>query len=82
MTNEERAALRHVTETLRNRTGNIHTLEIELQVKRLNAAGITATVAQIEAQLGYPIGEASRDELRGVIAALEAVYDATDTPTT
>lgn len=58
---------------LTSRTDSIYTIEIQLQVQRLNAAGIPATVAQIEAQLGYPIGEASRDELRGVIAGLNAV---------
>lgn len=73
MTNEDRVALKHVADTLRSRTGNIWTLEIELQVKRLNDAGIPITVGQIEAQLGYPIGEASRDQLRGVIAGLNAV---------
>jgi hypothetical protein len=58
---------------LTNRTDSIYTIEIGLQVERLNDAGIPATVAQIEAQLGYPINEAGRDELRGVIAGLNAV---------
>ncbi|MFY1686377.1 hypothetical protein [Plantactinospora sp. WMMB782] len=62
-----------VTDRLTGGADSIHTIEVKLQVQRLNEAGISATVAQIEAQLGYPIAEASRDELRGVIAGLNAV---------
>lgn len=58
---------------LANRTESILTIEIRLQVQRLNDAGIPATIEQVETQLGYPMGEASRDELRGVIAGLNAV---------
>lgn len=65
--------IHEITRRLANRTDSNLTIEIQLQVKRLNEAGIPATVAQIEKQLGYPIGEASRDELRGVIAGLNAV---------
>lgn len=65
--------INEIAARLASRSGSIHTIEIQLQVQRLNEAGIPATVAQIEAQLGYPIGEASRDEVRGVIAGLNAV---------
>jgi hypothetical protein len=47
------------------------------QVGRLQrGAGIQITRRQIEAKLGYPLIEAGLDDLRGVIAALEAVYEA------
>ncbi|MEU0078455.1 hypothetical protein ABZY58_11215 [Micromonospora tulbaghiae] len=62
-----------VVRRLGDRTDSILTIEVRLQVQRLNEAGIPATVEQVEKQLGYPIGEASRDELRGVIAGLNAV---------
>jgi hypothetical protein len=65
--------INEIARRLSNRTDSIHTVEIALQVQRLNEAGIPATIAQIEAQLGYPLGEASRAELRGVIAGLNAV---------
>lgn len=50
--------------------------ETDLQIARLRRAGIPVDISRIEAMLG-PIGEASRDELRGVIAALNAVNEAT-----
>jgi hypothetical protein len=65
--------LAEIADRLAAGTDSIRTIEIRLQVQRLNDADIPATVAQIEAQLGRPIGEASRDELRGVIAGLNAV---------
>ncbi|MFD6565468.1 hypothetical protein [Micromonospora profundi] len=65
--------IEEIARRLGDRTASIHTIEIELQVQRLNDAGIPVTVKQIEAQLGHPIAEASRDELRGVIAGLNAV---------
>lgn len=70
--------LNEILGKLTDRTESVHTIEVALQVKRLNAAGIPATVGQIEAQLGYPIGEASRAELRGVIAGLNAVNRPTE----
>lgn len=68
-----RMNINEIADRLTNRTASIWTVEIELQVQRLNDAGIPATVAQIEQQLGHPIAEASRDQLRGVIAGLNAV---------
>lgn len=65
--------IEEIARRLSDRTASILTIEVELQVRRLNDAGIPVTVAQIEAQLGHPIAEASRDELRGVIAGLNAV---------
>lgn len=35
------------------------------------------TIAHIEAALGYPVIESDHAELRGVIAGLTAVYEAT-----
>lgn len=70
--------LEEIVSKLTDRTESIHTIEIALQVKRLNEAGIPATVGQIEAHLGYPIGEADRAELRGVIAGLNAVNRPTE----
>lgn len=55
----------------------LHRSEVNRQIGRLRlGAGIEVNRRQIEAKLGYPLVEAGLDDLRGVIAALEAVYEA------
>ena len=55
----------------------LHRSEVERQIGRLrHGAGIEITRRHVEAKLGYPLVEAGLYDLRGVIAALEAVYEA------
>lgn len=58
-------------------TTRLHRSEVARQANRLRRAhGIHITRHQIEARLGYPLREAGIEDLRSIIAALEAVYDA------
>jgi hypothetical protein len=48
-----------------------------MQIGKLaRAHNLDVTIAEIEADLGYPLVEASMEELRGVIAGLNAVVRA------
>jgi hypothetical protein len=55
----------------------LHRSEVTMLLGKLRRAhGITVTRRQVEAALGYPLAEASMDDLRGVIAGLRVVVDA------
>lgn len=55
----------------------MHRSEVNHQIGRVaRAQGITLTRRDIERALGYPLLEAGLEELRGVIAALDAVASA------
>lgn len=56
----------------------LHRSEVRRQLGRLaRCGGPTIPLRAIETGLGYPLSEAGIDDLRGVIAALSAVVDAT-----
>lgn len=53
-----------------------------MQIGKLaRAHNLDVTIKAIETELGYPIIEASMDELRGIIAGLNAVIQARDLAT-
>lgn len=55
----------------------VHRSEVRHQLGRLaRSGGPQVSVRALEAGLGYPLAEASPEELRGVCAALAAVVDA------
>ncbi len=57
----------------------LHRSEVTRQLGRLAyGRGIKVSRKQIEARLGYPLAEAQLDDLRGIIATLEAIFDATE----
>lgn len=61
----------------------LHRSEVDRQATRLrHAHGIPITRRHIEARLGYPLAEAGIEDLRGIIAALDAVHTAATQPTT
>jgi len=72
MTPAERKDLADAVAAIRGGAG-LTAVEVHLQVSRIGRAGILVTAAHIEAHLGHPLAEASHGEMRGVIAALNAV---------
>lgn len=55
----------------------LHRSEVRHQIDRIaRVGGPRITRESIEARLGYPLVEASMDDLRGIVAGLSAVYDA------
>ena len=54
----------------------LHRSEVRHQIDRIaRAGGPRITRESIEGRLGYPLVEASMDELRGIVAGLTAVFD-------
>lgn len=72
MSPEDQQDLAAALASLRGRGGVLGT-EIMLQVRDLARAGITVDMDAVERYLRYPVAEASRDELRGMVAALNAI---------
>lgn len=56
----------------------LHRSEVMHQLGKLaRCGGPRVPLRAIETALGYPLSEAGMDDLRGIIAALSAVVDAT-----